>query len=162
MAGVRKIRGLIGILEAEADGGEWRLDFPSEDFIPGLGLGTTDEARRWAWIGYQTEMRAWIEATIKKTPGRPPRDNEYDDIHCRRAEQLRLYAMMFVRLGKPVPSQRKLIELAKKWEAGSAPEDQYFRHSTDGALEQSVSRGKKRLEINRDWSGGVFAKFDKN
>lgn len=71
----RKVRGLFDAMDAEVDGVEWELE-PSL----GLGLGATEDAKRWAEIGREAERLASLSLDHLRSPkrgrGQPPKPQE--------------------------------------------------------------------------------------
>lgn len=68
----KQVRGLLDMADLTDDSGETAL--PTPGFVPGLGLGTSEEARRWAYLGYQMEISKTVNranAIEKKKRGRP-------------------------------------------------------------------------------------------
>ena len=57
MTSKKQVRGLLDVIEAEAQGEEWELAEQALGDALGLGLGTTEQAKRWALIGasYETQ-----------------------------------------------------------------------------------------------------------
>jgi hypothetical protein len=69
----KKVRGLLGMMEAETKGENWEWDDPSAEYIPGMGLGASKQATRWARIGYQDEIAPAAELAAKRPEHRPPK-----------------------------------------------------------------------------------------
>jgi hypothetical protein len=150
----RKVRGLFGILEAEANGEEWKAEELSPDFVPGMGFGATKEATRWAYIGYISEHMHRLKSDLKKSRGRPGLP-VYANKDCKRAFTLWWFAQKFDEDKRRNVSQRELIRLVIKMEdflqipnfQKVFPEHQNF--------ESSVSRGKRHLQIDDSWNSEV-------
>lgn len=100
-----------------------------------------------------------------KKIGRPKKATKYDSIDGRRAETIRMLIVYWKAKHNKTLSQRSAIKIAAFAETQMEPpmpgEELCFSSISPRSLEQSVSRGKKLLEINPDWSGGVFAHLDK-
>ena len=57
MTSKKQVRGLLDVVEAEAQGEEWELAEQTLGDALGLGLGATEQARRWALIGMEHEAK---------------------------------------------------------------------------------------------------------
>lgn len=152
MAEERIVRGLLGEMGTKSEGVAWA----SEPTMPlGTGLGASPDAVRWARLGRDYERWMQLEAELakfKKGPGRPA---EGVTVDVRRAVALWWFAhglAAHIR-GEPRDSTkpakitaRELIRLAQIISADPA----LFPYR-DNTIEQSVSRGKKALGIDRHW-----------
>jgi len=68
----KTVRGLLDTIGLEPK--DWELEPISEHYVPGIGLGATDYAKRWAYDGYTLEANRRFEKAIgisKRKNGRP-------------------------------------------------------------------------------------------
>ena len=68
----KSVRGLLDTIGLQPN--DWGLEAISENYVPGIGLGATDDAKRWAADGYRLEINRRLEKAIgisKKKKGRP-------------------------------------------------------------------------------------------
>ena len=150
----RTVRGLFDFIEAQADGVE--MDFSSIEFPPGLGWGASEDARRWALAGYREEHQINPETTMSKG-GRPRKQRQsLEEVDEQRAFSLWWFIHGLAvkprgtarNFSKPVKIKtRHAIELIQNVPDAKA----LFPIIGEHTLEQSVSRGKKKLGIDRGW-----------
>ena len=69
-----KARGLLDEALVELTGESREPRDPSPDFVPGMGLGATRQATRWAWLGMQQEVREGVKRALKRPAHRPRKD----------------------------------------------------------------------------------------
>lgn len=154
----RKVRGLLDVIDEEANNEEWELETPSLDYVPGMGLGATKEATRWAWIGYNREKMHTINEQLRRSPGRPT-ISPIRSKNAWRAFILWGIAQKFEADKRQHLNQRRLIQIARQLEdflqipnvERAFPEYQDF--------DSSVSRGKKNLQIDEAWHSDVCEKI---
>lgn len=155
----RKVRGLLEVLETEANGEEWELESPSAEFVPGMGLGATKDATRWAWLGYQKELGRTFKKrgrnTIEPVKSKPARRAFHAWKMCKklRAESGQDDAIF---------SNRELIAKCQEYERdlGLDAKDRLFRDSVgQSTLDSSLSVGKGLLEIDERWNSEVCEKI---
>lgn len=144
------IRGLLDLVDLE-EGEDWEFEKPSESYMPGMGLGATPDAIRWAYKGYQLERNQIIENVLSLTKtgrGRPKISDKVKKPQMRAFvmwAELRAYPEAF----RKHASNRELIhwmrsrkdllpEAAKLWSG----------HSN---LERSLSEGRSYWEIDDKW-----------
>jgi hypothetical protein len=93
----------------------------------------------------------------RKRRGRPKLTNEFNSIDGYRAWAMQGVVKILRAAGKPVPSQRALVEIMRHLERNLPKQEQAFAKSVkDSSLEESISRGKSLLKIEADWSGGLI------
>ena len=138
----------------------------------------SEEAFRFALLGFLSDKRTRLDAELdrlKPGPGRP-RKNPLDQIDAKRAFTLWSFAHCLiatlsnepVNFRSPVRIKtRDLIELAQTVEAHGETPTLFPNMTSFGALEQSVSRGRKVLQIDRHWVSenllkilGLYSKND--
>ncbi|MFD0978213.1 hypothetical protein [Tropicimonas aquimaris] len=172
----RKVRGLLDIVVAEAEGVEWQFDLASDDPLSGIGLGlwASPRARELVVKGLLFERWLQLEEEIKrlKRPaGRPKAfDGPLSNIDAQRAFALWEFAH---RLGAGIKKRpfdpsigvgittRALIGLAKIVEADLSPDIKplFPSMTSDATLEQSVSRGRAALGIDERWRSKTCEKL---
>lgn len=147
----RKVRGLLDVTAAEAAGEEWVVESPSSEFFPGMGFGAMPEATEYAY-------RGWIEKK-KRAPRRKrgrPKLQPGLNIDCIRAfaawemcQNLRR-TMRRPNANIPVKELISAIQFVEN-RLDFRPEKRLFPGTTAN-LDQSVSRGKRNLGIDRQWN----------
>jgi hypothetical protein len=154
----RKVRGLLDVVQAEAEGEAWELEASSSDFVPGMGLGATKEATRWAWRGYQLEMSNSVKARLKRPAHRPkkPRLANADALRAYSAWNMCQKRRASLNLPDGKVTSRQLIGIiqAVERDIGIPLHDRLFSAS-EKTNEQSLSRGKALLEIDAHWNSAV-------
>lgn len=119
------------------------------DSIPGIGLGATPQVMKWARLGrmYEKQMRLAKPDIV----GRPTVGEFNKD--ASRAFGMWQIAQMLKKLGYKRISNRALIRfLAKFEEHYRVPmRSRKFPQKSGGSYEQSISRGKRALGIDKDW-----------
>lgn len=146
-----KAKGLLGVAFAEANGLAWQLD--TENF--GLGLGATEDAKRWVEIGREVELRMSIPKPPRRGPGQPRKTSlQTNDvkraflIYCT-LEKLRK-SRGYGRRAKIEAPLRTLIEIARY----AFPTHGLFdKPKAHNKMLASVKRGRERLGIDDYWRG---------
>lgn len=141
---------LIGLIE----------DVPDDKLltVPGLGLGTSPQAKRWALIGYLVSTAINSPINNRGRPTKGPLNSK---------DAYRAYVVWRIAQNLPPTtrksiSNRELIRLATILETHLGipnAERAFLEHAT---LEQSISRGKRILEISSDWESTVCEKIQNN
>ena len=167
MTETRKVTGLLGVVAAEAEGAEWEVSTALQNgVVPGMGLGASPDAIRWAQQGWLAEEKARRTQKPKRAANRPPKDR-YMDIDCirafsawRMAQQLRKLLPECDIGGGIRISNRELIRLMQGVEAKIpvAPKERLFPMAST-SLETSVSRGRGKLEVDKLWRSAVCEKL---
>jgi hypothetical protein len=139
------------------------LNGASDNGVWGMGLGATPQARRWAAIGMAFDrqpilrkilaagLKSEFIATPKRGRGRPKAES-LADADCYRAYS----CWNAVRLwGRPDYTNKRAIALVIEIERilmlNGERIELPFSRMVQSNLEESVSRGKGKLEIGRDW-----------
>jgi hypothetical protein len=152
----------MGVAEAEANGEEWELEEPSLEYVPGMGLGATKEATRWAWMGYHLEKRRKIGQHLKRPRGRP-RKEPLETTDAFRAFTLWRLAQHLDEDARRRISSRALVTFARQVEASlDVPQEERAFPVMTEAFDRSVSEGKKLLEIDNAWNSSVCEKIATN
>ena len=157
----RTVQGLLDLVVASANGEPWEPALSIYDFVPGMGVGASEQAIRWAWVGRLIEMERAIEKSLKR-PAHRPRKQSYEKKDAWRA-YLAWNMCWNVRRALGAPdgkiSNRELIRCIRDVENKlQIPNDKRAFTSTDATCEQSLSRGKKLLEIDNNWNSEVCEK----
>ncbi|MGY6634843.1 MAG: hypothetical protein ACXIU8_14040 [Alkalilacustris sp.] len=159
MSEKRKVRGLLDMLDAERSGEAWEWAEPASDFVPGMGIGATAQATRWAWLGMQMEAAAAVERALKRPAGRPTKDRLLTKDAVRAFAVWRMcYALRHDVLGKPEAhiTARELVRLIRQVEASlEVPRHCQLFARPDETVEPSITRGKSTLEIGDDWNSAL-------
>jgi len=146
-----KVKGLLGVMEAEATGQDWELD--DSDPLAGIsfGLGASPESRRLALIGLlstkMTEIHRKLE-DLKSKRGRPKAVFSIDVL--RAAAVLGADDLWISMTGQSPPTQKAAIELAQQIDeilcAAEPERKRLFRNMTGfPRLQDSVSQGLNEL-----------------
>lgn len=157
--GERTARGIMDHVQAVQDDVEWEQ--LSVDYVPGMGLGATKQATRWAYIGYCMEMEQFIKSVLTKKRGRPPK-SELASIDARRAFLLwKMVNQTFSdsRLNCTVDTLINMV-IAVEEHLKLPMRERAF--PPGGSYASSISRGKKILEIDANWNSQVCEKIDAN
>ena len=146
----KKVRGLLDVASLADDEREYEEISP--DYVPGLGLGATEQARRWAHMGYQLEIGAQLNAlsTYYRNPVGRPALKEAVQINQRRAAHMWLELREMPMAYRTEQTNGELI----RWMQGRkhrTPElDRLWRPNSN--LERSLSMGRTFWGIKDDWS----------
>jgi len=160
----RKVRGLLDMLDAEQQEQPWEWEADPRGVVPGMGLGATAQATRWALLGMQVEAKAAIENALKRGVGRPGKGDR-GGIDERRAFALWMLVKMQRQGLLPKPpgrsSNRALIEQYREIEKQDGEENPRLFGTGDlKSLEQSVARGRSALGIKgNEWKSEVCEKL---
>ncbi|MDD9726529.1 hypothetical protein PVV74_13750 [Roseovarius sp. SK2] len=146
-----KAKGLLDVAIAEANGLAWQPD--KENF--GLGLGATEDARRWVELGHFFERYLRAPRPAKRGPGQPSK-NPTRTNDAKRALVIYL-TLERVREVKEIKREAKfetplrtLIELAED----TFPTHGLFnKPKAQNKMLASVKRGREILGIDEHWRG---------
>jgi hypothetical protein len=125
--------------------------------IPGMGIGATPDAIRWATIGYLNELLRDYEKINAAPVGRPT--SEFmDKVPQRRAFMLWALVNKY-QIGHNLryASNRELIDVMLLLRNFGPCIAKYFPNTTDN-LEPSISRGRSILCIGPQWQSQVCEK----
>ena len=154
MSEKRIVSGLLDYAVASTSGEEFELRENSWDFVWGMGTAPSKDAIRWAYIGFKIEQHLILKELLSSQSsnnGRPKKDGKLGPITNRRAFALWFMARHFFK-GKPVKvTSGELIAMARNVPKELGREKYQKLFPLNGALEQSVSRGKTALKINKNW-----------
>ena len=187
MTDKKQIKGLLDYISLKPDE-EAEVTPNSEDYVPGMGLGATEEAKHFARIGklylekleqdvvidqILSQKTAFNETNIteiEKTLGRPKRQKALG-IHQVRALILWHIAQGFPEGIRQDLTNRYMIAYVQKLgktsrplvgKSGKVGESEKMWPDKDGineSLEQSVSRGKTWWEIDHRWHSDKCYEF---
>ena len=150
----KRIRGLLDYMTLK-EGEEWEWEPPSETYMPGLGLGATPEAHRLAYKGYQAEYNNIVNKISRPARGRP-KIGQYQDINSLRAFFIWWKVKDWPLNQRSITTNRELI----KWMRSLTNEEMRVKYWPNRqSLEQSISRGRKNLEIDNSWNSKVCEKI---
>jgi len=178
----KQIKGLLDYISLkpgeEAEYAQNSEDPYSEDYVSGMGLGATEEAKLYAKIGRlyheienMKDANSQIDVTDKtKTLGRPKKQKALG-IHQVRALILWHIAQEFPEVIRQDLTNRYLIARVQKLgktsrplvgKSGKVGDSEKIWPDIDGinnSLEQSVSRGKTWWGIDHEWQSDKCYKF---
>lgn len=159
MAEKGSFRGLLGRYindeEDRCDG----LNLP-DGYVPGIGLGATEDAKRWAAKGMRAEELNVLKAVLKRPAHRPkkPKNEDVDSIRARAAydmvQHIKSLRPEWRDLDGIAIANRHIIELIQMVESKlqiDEAEKIFPRTTSRRALENSLSLGKQKLGIDRLW-----------
>lgn len=124
-------------------------------YVPGMGIGASKDALRWATAGMLDELLR--NQKNKKPFGRPVRDF-MEQVDNRRA--FMLWALVNIDPISPnlkFASNRELLNIMLMLRKFGPDITDYFPNTTDN-LEQSISRGRTALGIGQMWESKVCEK----
>jgi hypothetical protein len=144
-----KVRGLLDIAGSDACLSEQALT----DLMLGLGWGATDQARRWALIGFALEEKM----KLRRPAHRPKQDpiTHKDAIRAFAAWQMCWKLRGIVGNPKARISSRELTRIIQIVENALGLNTTEKLFPKRGNLDASLSSGKKILEIDDDWNSKV-------
>jgi hypothetical protein len=150
----RKVRGLLDVVDAEANGEAWVLDDSDPLAGIGLGLGATPEAQRLVMLGLLSEREAELDrrlAELKRGKGRPREPISIDE---KRAEAV-LGAAKFAkeRCGQTGITQIEAINIAGQIDkilcsVGVRDKRLFSNYSSSATIQNSVSKGLRLLQVD--------------
>jgi hypothetical protein len=130
----------------------------SKDYVPGIGFAPTDQAKRWAYMGYmvqETERFKRALAELKRKPqksdtGGAPLKHEELKMENQRVFALWLLAQKYLKDFRLELTNRKAIQMAReRWKIGTT---KFAFGVVDATIEQSVSRGKAFWRVDKAWN----------
>lgn len=150
-AAPKKVRGLLDVIEAEANGEAWDLDDSDPLAGIGLGLGASPEAKRFVLLGLLSERLAELDkelANLKPKRGAPTKAVSID---VKRAAAV-LGADDFLRrkTGEGAATQKEAILLAAQidkilCDAGDRDKPLFGNMTSMKSIQNSVSEGLSEL-----------------
>ena len=150
----KRIRGLLGYATLK-EGEDWEWEPPSETYMPNVGFGASPEAHRQAYRGYIEELNDLVERSFRPARGRP-KTVQYQDINSRRAFFIWWEVKDWPLSRRRTATNRELIERMRNL----TNEEMRVKYWPDRqSLEQSISRGRKNLEIDNKWNSKVCEKI---
>jgi len=124
-------------------------------YVPGMGIGASKDALRWATAGMLDELLR--NQKNRKPFGRPVRD--FMDKVCNRRAFM-LWALVNINPISPnlkFASNRELLNIMLMLRKFGPDITDYFPNTTDN-LEPSISRGRTALGIGQMWQSTVCEK----
>ena len=145
----KTVRGLLHTIGLEPK--DWEFEPISEHYVPGIGLGATDDAKRWAYDGYTLEANSRLEKAIgisKRKNGRPKKSEE------QKYDSLRAFHMWLELRGMPETfrarhTNRELIAWIQNRDDLSPSVMKLWKVSD--SLERSLSIGRTFWVLTDDW-----------
>ena len=158
MTDKKQIKGLLDYISLKP-GEEADFATNSKDYVFGMGIGATDEVRDLAIIGQIYINIQKLKNLNKNDNGRPKKSILLG------IDQKRVFALWFMikdwsQVKKSMSSNRELILLAQENEC-SITTKKLFVGMTP-TLEQSVSRGRNKLEVDENWNSGICEQLFEN
>lgn len=146
----KKVRGLLDAIGLED--GEWELEMPSVDYVPGMGLGATKQATRWAARGYNPSFELVIEKNrAQRQRGRPTKAPE-----LKKPQLLALHVWLEVR-DMPISFRRESNRVLLNWMCerfgGTKPTNatEKLWSFRPERLEKSLSTGRSFWGLSEVW-----------
>ena len=166
----KQIKGLLDYISLkpgeEAEYAQNSEDPYSEDYVSGMGLGATEEAKFFAKTGKlyheienMKDANSQIDVTDKtKTLGRPKKQKALG-IHQVRALILWDIAQRYSEDIRQDLTNTYMIERAEKSDALVGESEGIWESRKQESLQQSVSRGKTWWEIDHKWHSDKCYEF---
>ena len=165
MKSPKKIRGILDLLQIDAND-NWEIDQTSIYLPEALQHATPEDLSRWVIKGYCSEALENFEKAIREINppqllGRPQKRKLTQKSSARAF-------LLWMTVNKVSPSDftgnltnRSVINYAIKLEASGYWKTNYFdtQMTESRTIEQSVSRGKKELRIDKSWHSDVCEKI---
>ena len=145
----KTVTGLLDTIGLQPN--DWEIETISEQYIPGMGLGATDHAKRWAADGHRFEINRQLENVIgasKKKKGRPGKTEVL------KTSNLRAFHMWLELREMPTAfrvahTNRELIAWIKARDDMPPGASKLWPKSQN--LERSLSEGRTFWGIGDDW-----------
>ena len=165
MKSPKKVRGILDLLQVE-ENKVWEIDQGSLNLTGVLKQASQEDLNRWIIKGYYAEAQEKLEKRIReinppKLPGRPQKRKITQKSSARAF-------LLWMAVNKVTPSDfpgiltnRSVINHATELEASGYWKTNYFdtKMTESRTIEQSVSRGKKELGIDKSWHSDVCEKI---
>lgn len=158
MTDKKQIKGLLDYISLKP-GEEAELAPNSEDYVFGMGVGATKEARDLAIIGSIYINIQKLKKLSKNPNGRPKKSILLG------IDQKRVFALWFMikdwsLVKKSNTSNRELILFAQENEYSITTKKLFI--GMIPTLEQSVSRGRNKLEVDENWNSEICKQLFEN
>ena len=158
MTDKKQIKGLLDYISLKP-GEEAELAPNSEDYVFGMGVGATKEARDLAIIGSIYINIQKLKKLSKNPNGRPKKSIVLG------IDQKRVFALWFMikdwsLVKKSNTSNRELILFAQENEYSITTKKLFI--GMIATLEQSVSRGRNKLEVDENWNSEICEQLFEN
>ena len=158
MTDKKQIKGLLDYISLKP-GEEAELAPNSEDYVFGMGVGATNEARDLAIIGSIYINIQKLKKLSKNPNGRPKKSILLG------IDQKRVFALWFMikdwsLVKKSNTSNRELILFAQENEYSITTKKLFI--GMIATLEQSVSRGRNKLEVDENWNSEICEQLFEN
>ena len=158
MTDKKQVKGLLDYISLEP-GEEADFATNSKDYVFGMGIGATDEVRDLAIIGQIYINIQKLKNLNKNDNGRPKKSILLG------IDQKRVFALWFMikdwsQVKKSMSSNRELILLAQENECSITTKKLFV--GMIPTLEQSVSRGRNKLEVDENWNSEICEQLFEN
>jgi len=158
MTDKKQVKGLLDYISLKP-GEEADFATNSKDYVFGMGIGATDEVRDLAIIGRIYINIQKLKNLNKNDNGRPKKSILLG------IDQKRVFALWFMikdwsLVKKSNTSNRELILLAQENEYSITTKKLFI--GMIATLEQSVSRGRNKLEVDENWNSEICEQLFEN
>ena len=151
MSEKRVVSGLLDYVVAVHSGEPFTFRLPSPNYVLGMGVGASEQATKWAFIGYQVELGKLLKLATEKSAGRPSKEGAL------KASQLRTFHLWLI-ASEYTESQRQelqvnqLIKIVKNLDYLTGNTKNLWNIGSFESLGQSISKGKKWWQIDEAWN----------
>lgn len=158
MTNKKQVKGLLDYISLKP-GEEADFATNSKDYVFGMGIGATNEVRDLAIIGRIYINIQKLKKLSKNPNGRPKKSILLG------IDQKRVFALWFMikdwsLVKKSNTSNRELILLAQENEYSITTKKLFI--GMIATLEQSVSRGRNKLEVDENWNSEICEQLFEN
>ena len=158
MTNKKQVKGLLDYISLKP-GEDADFATNSKDYVFGIGIGATDEVHNLAIIGSLYINIQKLKTLNKNDNGRPKKSILLG------IDQKRVFALWFMikdwsQVKKSNTSNRDLILLAKENECSITTKKLFI--GMIATLEQSVSRGRNKLEVDENWNSEICEQLFEN
>lgn len=158
MTNKKQVKGLLDYISLKP-GEEADFATSSKDYVFGMGIGATNEVRDLAIIGRIYINIQKLKKLSKNPNGRPKKSILLG------IDQKRVFALWFMikdwsLVKKSNTSNRELILLAQENEYSITTKKLFI--GMIATLEQSVSRGRNKLEVDENWNSEICEQLFEN
>ncbi|MGB1344214.1 MAG: hypothetical protein ACPH9M_06070 [Amylibacter sp.] len=158
MTDKKQVKGLLDYISLKP-GEEADFATNSGDYVFGMGIGATEEVRDLAIIGRIYINIQKLKNLNKNDNGRPKKSILLG------IDQKRVFALWFMikdwsQVKKSNTSNRDLIHLAKENKSSITTKKLFI--GSIATLEQSMSRGRNKLEVDENWNSEICEQLFEN
>ena len=161
----KQIRGILDYISLKP-GEEFEWEPISESYVPGMGLGASKDAMRWAYKGFMLEGAELAQKAAKKLEpqilelnvGGAPKKKALRTDDGRRAFFLWFILRVYPEDDRCGLTNRRAIQLAAQAHVPGKKKALWTKGQLS-TVEQSVSRGKLLWQIDKCWNSEKCKKF---